>query len=225
MIFPLSIAGAILILVGGRSWRIHVRGKAGELRVRMMLFALRAPAMNDIIINGQRGLTQIDHVVLTKSGLLVLETKNFSGQLYDQGRRRPWLQYLGGTQRPLHNPQDQNYGHRKAVIENSGIRPQEVFDAVVLAGDAQFPRGAPEGVIHLKSLPALVRKLGGTREIPDAYREAWGRLKIRIQGSQEARTAQMRKVTGGGLNYWIQAHGPWLAALGFGCFVAGVFPW
>ena len=53
-----------------------IRGMAGEWKVRQALPWQKATALNDVIIADDRGLTQIDHLVLTPAGIVVLETKN-----------------------------------------------------------------------------------------------------------------------------------------------------
>ena len=67
MIFSVSVVGAVLILIGGRIYRIQAKGKLGEMRVRALLLAMGARSLNDIVIKGKRGLTQIDHVALTQT--------------------------------------------------------------------------------------------------------------------------------------------------------------
>ena len=79
--------------------------------------------------------------------------------------------------------------------------------------------------MHLKSVRAYVRTLGGTRDIPSPYKAAFDRLTAAVLDSKADRAAQLRKVTGGGYKYWMQAHGGWIAAAGFGIFTAGIMPW
>ncbi|NJN46914.1 MAG: NERD domain-containing protein [Candidatus Competibacteraceae bacterium] len=57
------------------------KGMAGERAVARVLDRLGQDALQDVIIlDGQGGLTQLDHVVLIPVGLLVVETKNYQGQ-------------------------------------------------------------------------------------------------------------------------------------------------
>ncbi len=95
--------------------RPTLKGKMGEWQVAIALKGVGATALNDVILSDDRGLTQIDHLVLTPAGIVILETKNYGGKLYDRGRKRPWMQYIGKQQNQIHNPLDQNYRHRKAV--------------------------------------------------------------------------------------------------------------
>ena len=74
---------AIAALKGLFSARL--KGAAGERAVARVLNRLGEAALHDIILpDGRGGLTQIDHVVLTQAGLLVVETKNYAGQVLGQ---------------------------------------------------------------------------------------------------------------------------------------------
>ncbi|MHB1201945.1 MAG: nuclease-related domain-containing protein [Acidithiobacillus sp.] len=91
------------------------KGKVGEWRVRSALSGLGTAQLHDVILPDDRGLTQIDHLVLAPAGIIVLETKNYAGKTYTYGRRKDWVQYIGRRKNAMHNPQDQNYRHRKSI--------------------------------------------------------------------------------------------------------------
>ena len=73
--------------------------------MRSALSGLGTAQLHDVILPDDRGLTQIDHLVLAPAGIIVLETKNYAGKIYAYGRRK----------NAMHNPQDQNYRHRKSI--------------------------------------------------------------------------------------------------------------
>jgi restriction system protein len=215
MIPALLIPGVVLAAFSYRIARRQTKGSMGEWKVSRMLTGIEANAMHNVILPGKRGLTQIDHLVLTHSGILVLETKNYGGSLYDQGRRRPWRQRIGSQTHYPHNPLDQNYGHCKAV--EAIARHARVEGFVVLAGSGRFPEGAPDGVLTIRELKRELRELQSRK--PDdaiwpALVKGWDALRDANQKDPASREKQMRQVTGGGLDYWLQTGWPWMMGAG-----------
>ena len=72
-------------------------GKRGEKAVIRRLMKLEPEGtyhvINDIILNGKYGLTQIDHIVVSLYGVFVLETKNLTGTIYGDARSKEWIKY------------------------------------------------------------------------------------------------------------------------------------
>ncbi|SIS83182.1 nuclease-related domain-containing protein [Alicyclobacillus vulcanalis] len=94
------------------------------------------------------GTSQIDHVVVFRGGLAVIETKNWAGRVYGKGSDRTWTITLGRRKYRNENPILQNKGHiksLKAVVggdipiynvvvftRRTDLRLQGVQDAAVL---------------------------------------------------------------------------------------------
>ncbi len=91
-LWPVPVALALFALLALAIPRL--RGKLGERRVANLLDRLGAgEALHDVILPDSRGgLTQVDHLVLTPSGLLVVETKNYRGQIFGQAHDAQWTQ-------------------------------------------------------------------------------------------------------------------------------------
>ena len=91
------------------------RGFMGEFWVKLELKKLPKDnyiVLNDIMICDDKGTHQIDHLVLSKFGIFVIEMKNYYGLMkYDN----KWCQYLGKTRNYFVNPIHQNYGHIKSL--------------------------------------------------------------------------------------------------------------
>ncbi len=223
MIFDAIFPGAILLSIGGRFLRRQIRGDMGEKSVSIAIRGMGLPIQNNVTIPGKKGLTQIDHLVLTRSGIVVLETKNYSGSLYENGRRQGWIQrFPSGKQNHLHNPLDQNYGHTRSV--ESLIPGVPVSGLVVLAGSATFPQGAPDGVVSVRALKRTLKGLNlGDGPIPDKIQEGWVKLQQADQRDSASHRQQMREVTGGGMDYWLQTSAPWLTGAGLVLVLGGVF--
>jgi len=57
--------------------------------------------------------TQIDHVIVSKYGIFVIETKNYKGWIYGSQSQKVWTQVLFKQKNKFQNPIHQNYKHIK----------------------------------------------------------------------------------------------------------------
>ena len=72
---------------------------------------------HDVIIQTENGTTQIDHVLLSKYGIFVIETKNYDGWILGGEKQKNWTQIMFGKKNSFQNPLYQNYKHTKALSE------------------------------------------------------------------------------------------------------------
>lgn len=82
-----------------------------------------------------------DHLALTPAGLLVVETKTYSGIILGQPNESTWTQAIGRQRHRFQNPLRQNFAHVR-VIE-ALVPDIPVEGRVVFASHAQFPKGLP----------------------------------------------------------------------------------
>ena len=97
---------------------------------------------HDLIVESGNGkTTQIDIIVATDVGLIVIEVKDFTGWIFGKGNQDYWTQVSGyGKYRNrFYNPFKQNTGHIKALRR---LSPQmatlPMFSLVVFAGDCEL---------------------------------------------------------------------------------------
>lgn len=102
-------------------------GSHGEKIVSSLLADLSREnyhVYNDLLIRNGDYTTQVDHLIISRYGVFVLETKNIHGKVYGSGNAEYWKQYLpdagykrhGFTQEySLRNPIWQNVGHIKSL--------------------------------------------------------------------------------------------------------------
>lgn len=69
--------------------------------------------INDLLLYHKGKSHQIDHIVIRKTGVFVIETKNYSGLIYGQVNQRNWTQVLayGKVKNRFYNPLLQNRSH------------------------------------------------------------------------------------------------------------------
>jgi hypothetical protein len=91
----------------------------GELRVRATirrrLKGREYSSLHDLMLPTLDGTTQIDHVIVSRFGLFVIETKDLTGWIFGGERSRRWTQVIFGKRYRFQNPLQQNYKHLKAV--------------------------------------------------------------------------------------------------------------
>lgn len=73
---------------------------------------------------------QIDHVVISKYGVFVIETKQYNGYIKGNEYDKRWLIKSGNKNFYVNNPLHQNYGHVKSLHEVLNM-PEEKFISLV----------------------------------------------------------------------------------------------
>jgi len=156
------------------------KGVRGERRVHNALSSVlnedEYRVLPDLILPFGRGTTQLDHLVLSRFGIFVIETKNMSGWIFGDADQRRWTQVLkGGKRHTFQNPLRQNYAHVKAVQEILDIERKVLHNFVVFTGSAEPKTDMPENVAW--GLSALSKLISVQRQVVlsdvqlDAYAE------------------------------------------------------
>lgn len=132
------------------------KGARGERRVNAIL-SRKLPSreyriFHDITLHTSRGATQIDHIVVSRFGIFVIEAKNYTGWIFGDARSRQWTQTIYRKKSRFQNPLHQNFKHTKAVESYLSLSPQYVFSVVVFVGDAEFKTDLPDNVTYLRGL-------------------------------------------------------------------------
>ena len=90
--------------------------------------------INNLILRIEENKTsQIDHVVINKHGVFVIETKNYAGMIYGSENQLEWTQVLnyGKVKNHFYNPLKQNKTHiyhiSKIISDYIAIIPMVVF--------------------------------------------------------------------------------------------------
>lgn len=150
VIVILMVATSLIgILVGLRPRRS--KGEDGELYVAKELrgldpFAYRA--FHDLYLPRPdgRGTTQIDHIVMSRFGIFVIETKNYAGWIFGGARQKMWTQSIFGRNTQFPNPLHQNHLHVLALQGFLGL-PQRNFHSIAFFVDGDFRTEMPENVL------------------------------------------------------------------------------
>jgi len=101
--------------------------------------------------------TQIDHVVVSRYGVFVIETKNYSGWIFGSDKSKVWTQVLYDEKHKFQNPLRQNYKHTKAIESFLSVRSRSIYSIVVFVGKSEFRTALPSNVVKLKGLFPYIR--------------------------------------------------------------------
>jgi hypothetical protein len=113
--------------------------------------------LNHITLRLADGTTQIDHILVSRFGVFVIETKDYQGWIFGAPKQANWTQVLYGGNFKFQNPILQNARHLRSVRELLDFLPSDsVKPVVVFAGRAEFKTDIPPGVV---TLPRLVEYL------------------------------------------------------------------
>ncbi len=114
--------------------------------------------LNHITLRHRGGTTQIDHILVSRFGVFVIETKNYTGWIFANAEHATWTQVTFNDKFKFQNPIYQNYLHVKAVQELLDFVPASAIQSVVVfVGDAEFKTDMPSGVFTLPKLVAHLK--------------------------------------------------------------------
>lgn len=102
--------------------------------------------LRDVTIATRDGTTQIDHIIVSRYGIFVIETKNMKGWIYGSETQRQWTQVIYRKKTKFMNPLHQNYGHIKALSELLGIDEEHIDSVIAFVGDHTFKTPMPGNV-------------------------------------------------------------------------------
>lgn len=92
--------------------------------------------------------TQLDHVVVSPSGVFVIETKNYRGWIFGSERQRQWTQQIYKRKERFQNPLHQNHLHIRALMSFLDLTESSFHSVIFFIGDCQFKTPMPPNVLE-----------------------------------------------------------------------------
>lgn len=130
------------------------KGEYGEYAVTSVLEKLSEEyhVFNDVYLENKGYSSQIDHVVISQYGVFVIETKNYSGDVYGSEKAKHWTQYLNGEGFEFQNPILQNRSHVLAIKNTLHVSPTSIIPIVVFLGGANLHCNTTSAVLYTVQL-------------------------------------------------------------------------
>jgi restriction system protein len=104
--------------------------------------------IRDVTLPSEGGTTQIDHIIVSRYGVFVVETKNIKGWIFGGARQQQWTQKIYRRSYKFHNPLHQNFKHVKTLQNLLALRDDQIHSVVVFVGDSTFKTPMPENVTY-----------------------------------------------------------------------------
>ena len=147
-VLPLVFLGAFL----RSSW---FKGRIGEWLVNRAIKSTLPKRdyhlFKDVTLSTEDGTTQIDHIIVSKFGVFVLETKNMRGWILGSSNQKLWTQKIYKHNSKFQNPLRQNYKHTQTLESMLELPAESVRSVIVFVGDSKFKTKMPPNVTDASS--------------------------------------------------------------------------
>lgn len=165
ILFALAV-GLGIGFVFGRSrvgtWLASYQNQGEALLSRVVQATFGPPdyhLMNHVTLVLDGRTTQVDHILVSRFGVFVIETKHYKGWIFADAKQAKWTQVLFKAKFKFQNPILQNLRHMRAVEHRLDFLPPGVIKSVVVfTGEAEFKTEMPAGVFSLSGFVDYLRE-------------------------------------------------------------------
>jgi len=184
---PLGIVMLIVV------WILHRRRNSGS-RLKKVLNEISHDRIDDLLIpNGDEGEIQIDHLLLTSQGLLIVDIKEAVGAVFGSDKMKEWAVISNKRRYTLSNPQAALYDRIAAVRHI--VRQVPVAGRILFLDGAEFTKGVPSLVSNLDE---LLEEFGEADKAAakvkvDAFKPHWDLVRKEALGTQVDQMLSQRK--------------------------------
>lgn len=138
--------------LGDKKYIKEHKGLIGELHVAKILTRLPKDVystFHDFYVPGSRdSAAQIDHAVVSRYGIFVMETKKFDvGHLYGSAKDYTWTLVMGKKREKPRNPLRQNERHIVYLAEHLGMSKRKFHSVICFTGKADIKTRMPDNVL------------------------------------------------------------------------------
>lgn len=152
------IPAAVFVAVIKSPW---FKGVVGEFIVnigaKLFLDKEKYHLIKNVTLPTEDGTTQIDHIIVSKFGVFVVETKNMKGWIFGSPDQKTWTQKIYKHSSKFQNPLHQNYKHTKTLQSLLGLSDAQLFSVIVFVGDSTFKTDMPENVTYGKGYIRFIK--------------------------------------------------------------------
>ncbi|WP_439475786.1 NERD domain-containing protein [Algoriphagus formosus] len=162
----------------------RVKGDLGEFWIAKRLNRLNKKdyiVLNDVLLRMGKASTQIDHIVIAKSGLFVLETKNYKGWIHGHENSTYWKQTIFKKQFKFQNPIIQNKSHVYYLKQALRDIPRIDYYPVVVFSERAVLKNVTtwSPVIYSSELIQTIKNMNSEPKLTD---EQMRKISVRLNG-------------------------------------------
>ena len=172
-----AVAVAIVAFVVWRFWL-----RRGGLSLSQVLSTVAIDRVQDVLLpDGMGGQIQVEHLLLTGNGLLVIDVKVFEGTIFASERMAEWTVIGKQGRYTFPNPLGTLYDRVAALRQL--VRDVPVAGHVLFSGGADFTKGRPRDVLSATELVERYRRPDkeDLERLLVAFAPHWDRVKASIE--------------------------------------------
>ena len=183
------LAGTLLLLLG--LWLFYRSRRRRSRNLQDVIRAIGFDYLSNLVIpNADEGEIQIDHLILTSEGLLVVDVKDVTGIVFGSDKMQDWTVISRNRRFTFGNPQPALYDRIAAVRQI--VRQVPVTGRILFLDGAQFTKGVPSLVCSLDQLVAEFGerdKAAAAKKI-EAFKPHWEQLLRRAEEGEAPKSGR-----------------------------------
>jgi hypothetical protein len=174
-VYLLPLGAVVLLLL---MWLVYRRRNARVRTLASILQQIGFERLDNLIIpNGDEGEIQIDHLLLTANGVLIIHVKDVIGTVFGSDKMQDWTVMSENRHFTFANPQPALYDRIAAVRQI--VREVPVAGRILFLDEAKFTKGVP-GLVC--SLDDLLEQFGDSDRAAakvkvEAFRPHWEKIR------------------------------------------------
>lgn len=177
--FPAGYLLPLILVILLLAWLLLLsRRRRGASRSLSKVFSSIAYERIDglVLPNVDEGEIQIDHLLLTSNGLLIVDVKDVTGNVFGSDKMQDWTVINSERRFTFANPQPALFDRIAAVREV--VRQVPVAGRILFLDGAAFTKGVPSLVCTIDELLAEFREgdKGAAKMQVEAFKPHWEKL-------------------------------------------------
>jgi hypothetical protein len=171
---------AVVALAAVSAWLLWRRRRGPELK--QALEAVAIERLEHVLVpDGMGGHIQVEHLLLTGQGLVVIDAKSFAGTIFASERMAEWTVIGARGRFTFPNPLGTLYDRVAALRQL--VRDVPVEGYVLFDGGADFSKGRPRDVLSAAELIERYRRpeKEDLERLLVAFAPHWDRVKAAIE--------------------------------------------
>jgi hypothetical protein len=189
-LLPLLLVVLLLALLA-----VYQRRYRKARRLKKVLGSIAYDRIDELIIpNADEGEIQIDHLLLTAEGLLIVDIKDVNGAVFGSDKMQDWTVISDDHRFTFSNPQHALYDRIAAVRQI--VRQVPVTGRILFLDGAEFKKGVPGLVCTLDSMLSEFsekdRAVGKSKI--EAFKPHWDLIREKALGPAPGRRLKRNRI-------------------------------
>ena len=158
LLISFFIVAIVWIYIGVN--RSKIIGNIGERKISLRLHLLPTEyyLLDDVYLKVNENYVQIDHIVVSKYGVFVIETKNIKGWIFGTDKSEYWTKNMYGNKYEFRNPLKQNYYHVKMLQTLLQLPQNKFIPIVVFLKGATLKCNTSGNVVKINHLNRTIKR-------------------------------------------------------------------